>query len=57
MIKPETCVCDLSAKAESLVSKQEVSNEVSNETAVSERQTIELNAQMLADIVPANELM
>ena len=39
----------IQAKAESLVSKQEVSKEVSKEAAISERQTIEVNAQMLAD--------
>ena len=37
--------------AEAKVTKAEVTKEVTKETAVSERQTIESNAQMLADIV------
>lgn len=41
----------IAAKADALVRKHEVRNEVRSETDVSERQTIESNAQMLADIV------
>lgn len=41
----------IAAKAEALVSKQAISSEVSKATAITERLTIETNAQMLADKV------
>lgn len=40
----------IKAKAESLVSKREVSRQVSSEKAVSERQLIEANAEVIANV-------
>lgn len=40
----------ITAKAESLVSRREVSTQVSSEKAISERQLIEANAQVIADV-------